>query len=227
MLTDIHMPVMNGEALLAVTRERYPALPVIAFSAVTRNEQEDDWLRRGFHGYLGKPASLRELETCLGTVMASAGPGREPGPGPGPEAEAGPEAGAEAGPEPKAGLAAIPGPGHDHEREYEPAVLSLSSTQRRYRDLLHRHLQTDLPELENILSARDVGALRDWAHRAAGGFRIVLQAALVQQCRAVESRCETQPGWGEDVAALAPALYEMFRAYAATAAPADPEHEAH
>jgi two-component system capsular synthesis sensor histidine kinase RcsC len=64
-LTDIHMPVMDGYALIAALRETHPALPVLAFSAVTGVEQAEEWRRRGFANYILKPASLRQLETGL------------------------------------------------------------------------------------------------------------------------------------------------------------------
>lgn len=67
-LTDIHMPVMNGYALLEALRQTRPTLPVLAFSAVTQTGQAVDWETLGFAGHIGKPASLRELEQVLRTV---------------------------------------------------------------------------------------------------------------------------------------------------------------
>lgn len=67
-LTDIHMPVMDGYALLEVLRETHPRLPVLAFSAITRNEQAEDWQRRGFAGHVAKPASLDDLELALWAI---------------------------------------------------------------------------------------------------------------------------------------------------------------
>ncbi len=64
-LTDIHMPVMDGYELLAALRKVHAALPVLAFSAVTDNQQQEGWRERGFTGYVAKPASLGELEAAL------------------------------------------------------------------------------------------------------------------------------------------------------------------
>ncbi|CAG2152338.1 Sensor histidine kinase RcsC [Cupriavidus yeoncheonensis] len=64
-LTDIHMPLMNGYALLDALRALHPDLPVLAFSALAQQEQADDWQQRGFSGYITKPASLRELGDAL------------------------------------------------------------------------------------------------------------------------------------------------------------------
>jgi len=66
-LTDIHMPVMDGYALLESLRRTRPALPVLAFSAVTQTGQAVDWDTLGFAGHIGKPASLREMEQVLRT----------------------------------------------------------------------------------------------------------------------------------------------------------------
>jgi two-component system capsular synthesis sensor histidine kinase RcsC len=70
-LTDIHMPVMDGYELLAVLRRQYPGLPVLAFSAVTDVQQIDEWRQRGFTGYVPKPTSLKELEAALGALSAN------------------------------------------------------------------------------------------------------------------------------------------------------------
>ncbi|WP_011299791.1 ATP-binding protein [Cupriavidus necator] len=64
-LTDIHMPVMNGHALLDALRELRPDLPVLAFSALAQQEHSEDWQQRGFKGYVTKPASLHELGQAL------------------------------------------------------------------------------------------------------------------------------------------------------------------
>ncbi len=64
-LTDIHMPVMNGHALLDTLRALRPDLPVLAFSALAQQEQAEDWQQRGFSGYITKPASLHDLGQAL------------------------------------------------------------------------------------------------------------------------------------------------------------------
>lgn len=64
-LTDLHMPGMDGQALLHAVHARHPGLPVLAFSAMACSEPAQDWRLRGFSGYVAKPASLQDLETCL------------------------------------------------------------------------------------------------------------------------------------------------------------------
>ena len=67
-LTDIHMPVMDGYELLEVIRSKYPGMPVLAFSAVTHSEQTREWRARGFAAHVAKPASLKMLEQALQTI---------------------------------------------------------------------------------------------------------------------------------------------------------------
>ncbi|CAM3319527.1 ATP-binding protein [Cupriavidus taiwanensis] len=64
-LTDLHMPGMDGQALLHAVQARHPGLPVLAFSAVACSDPEHDRRLRGFSGYLAKPASLQDLQACL------------------------------------------------------------------------------------------------------------------------------------------------------------------
>ncbi|HYS65237.1 MAG TPA: ATP-binding protein [Paraburkholderia sp.] len=68
-LTDIHMPVMDGYQLLAALRKSHPEVPVLAFSAVTESEPAQSWHERGFTGYVAKPASLSELQAALLAVV--------------------------------------------------------------------------------------------------------------------------------------------------------------
>jgi len=67
-LTDLHMPVMDGYQLLAAIRATAPNLPVLAFSAVTHSMQADEWKSSGFSGYVAKPASLKSLAQALAAI---------------------------------------------------------------------------------------------------------------------------------------------------------------
>jgi CheY-like chemotaxis protein len=64
-LTDIHMPIMDGYALMEALRQSHRHLPVLAFSAVVGAEQIDEWRRRGFAAYVPKPASSKQVEVAL------------------------------------------------------------------------------------------------------------------------------------------------------------------
>jgi two-component system capsular synthesis sensor histidine kinase RcsC len=64
-LTDIHMPEMDGYQLLAALRKLQATVRVLAFSAVAEHEEAHNWRGRGFSGYVAKPASLSELQAAL------------------------------------------------------------------------------------------------------------------------------------------------------------------
>jgi two-component system capsular synthesis sensor histidine kinase RcsC len=187
-LSDIHMPVMDGHELLEHLRASHSHLPVLAFSAVTSNEQAEDWRARGFADYVAKPASLKELETALLRVVRG---------WPANAAPAGVNAGAatteKAGPSP-AGM--------------DPAEKA------RYMAMLRDYLITDLPKLEAIIGSQDAAALRQWTHSSAGAFLVVQEHELATQCRELERLCDAETEWTTDMAQRAlnlhTALHERF-----------------
>jgi two-component system capsular synthesis sensor histidine kinase RcsC len=71
-LTDIHMPAMDGYELLGAVRKLNTDVPVLAFSAVAENQEAQSWHERGFSGYVSKPASLAELQTALLAAVPAA-----------------------------------------------------------------------------------------------------------------------------------------------------------
>ncbi|MDQ0140897.1 ATP-binding protein [Cupriavidus necator] len=77
LLTDLHMPGMDGHALLHAVRATHPGLPVLAFSALACSDPAHDARLRGFSGYLAKPASLQDLQACLRQLP---GPGNQAAP---------------------------------------------------------------------------------------------------------------------------------------------------
>ena len=68
-LTDLHMPVMDGFGLVrAIRREEAPGArtPVLAFSADVRIGQAEKARDAGFDGFLAKPMQLEGLRAVLG-----------------------------------------------------------------------------------------------------------------------------------------------------------------
>lgn len=190
-LTDIHMPVMDGYELLAALRRDYPGLPVFAFSAVTDTQQTDEWDERGFTGYIPKPTSLGELEAALDVLGMNADEAVEPA----------------VAREPAIASDAAP------QVPLKPTPEFDAQTKARYVTMLKEHLETDLPKLLAIVESHNRLALRDWAHSAAGGFLIVGEPQFATQCRELQDLCRKQDPWSEQMASLALALHEGLRSH--------------
>ena len=182
-LTDIHMPIMDGYALLAALRRQYPGLPVMAFSAVSDVEQMDAWQERGFDGHIPKPTSLKELGAALDTLCAN-------------ESTSG-----SVEPDETPDRAGEPGP------ELDEATIN------HYVAMLKDHLATDLPKLSAIVEHCDRQALRDWAHSAGGAFLIVGKPQFAAQCRELQSLCHRHEHWTTQMATLAMTLHEGLRSH--------------
>jgi PAS domain S-box-containing protein len=70
-LMDIKMPVMNGiEALEQLkANPQTQAIPVVALTAYSLQQERESLLNKGFNGYLQKPISKNELLDCLKTFL--------------------------------------------------------------------------------------------------------------------------------------------------------------
>src|SRR5207247_9874293 len=60
MLSDMMMPVMDGEALLAATKERFPDIPVVMVTAMHDISIALNAIRNGAYDYLLKPFEDRK-----------------------------------------------------------------------------------------------------------------------------------------------------------------------
>ncbi len=68
LLTDCHMPIMDGFELTAAIRQSEPAgsrLPIIAITANAMQGEAERCIDRGMDGYLCKPMRMRELAAML------------------------------------------------------------------------------------------------------------------------------------------------------------------
>ncbi|NPT59319.1 ATP-binding protein [Paraburkholderia elongata] len=196
-LTDIHMPVMDGYALLAALRKAHADLPVLAFSAVTDNQQQEGWRERGFTGYVAKPASLGELEAALLAVTSA-----KPQLAPVPAAAATPASAT--GAQTAAATSAAAGAATD------PANTLSADDKLRFTAMLKEHLQNDLPRLLAIVEQEDREALGGWAHSAAGGFLVVQEQRFAQQCRELQRLCENGERWTTEMDERAISLHEAI-----------------
>jgi two-component system capsular synthesis sensor histidine kinase RcsC len=71
-LTDLDMPGMPGLELLHRIRQQHAALPVVAISASTQDEDVIAGLDAGFADYLGKPVSQLQLAALLQRLASPA-----------------------------------------------------------------------------------------------------------------------------------------------------------
>ncbi|SOE99188.1 Signal transduction histidine kinase [Burkholderia sp. OK233] len=192
-LSDIHMPVMDGYALLAALRKAHADVPVLAFSAVTDNQQQAGWRERGFTGYIAKPASLGELEAALLAVTSAR---LQPATAAGATAAAGVQT------EPAAATPAAASAAAD------PVDTLSGDDKARYTALLKEHLQNDLPRLLAIVEQEDREALGAWAHSAGGAFLVVQERRFSQQCRELQRLCENSASWTTEMDERAISLHE-------------------
>ena len=195
-ITDVHMPEMDGLELTAALRDLERAegrrrVPVIALTANVLSGEAERCLAAGMDDHLGKPTSLAELREALARWLP-----RKSGAGQTPIVEI---------------RAAAPGDGADH-------VLDLG----RMRDifgaidegaigLLRRYAETTAPLIEKLSAAvlaRRADDARKAAHSAKGASRSAGADELAALCAALESAVKGQ-AW-DDAARLQASLAPAF-----------------
>jgi CheY-like chemotaxis protein len=73
-LTDIHMPDLDGVALLEALQKTHPLIPVVAVTADVMTRIQSDYEALGFAAALGKPVLLKDLTRAM--EIADDGPER-------------------------------------------------------------------------------------------------------------------------------------------------------
>ena len=71
-VTDLHMPGMDGLELVAAVRRRYPSVPVVLMTAFGNEEIAIQALREGAASYVPKKSQDRDLVPTLEQVVAAA-----------------------------------------------------------------------------------------------------------------------------------------------------------
>ncbi|MEM9324378.1 MAG: ATP-binding protein [Bacteroidota bacterium] len=69
-LMDLHMPIMDGYAASRVIKREFPALPIVALTASTIAEQEQEIRQAGMDGYVLKPFHPKDLQAKLTQVLS-------------------------------------------------------------------------------------------------------------------------------------------------------------
>ncbi len=69
-ITDYHMPMMNGIELIQQIRARFACARIILITAYSSPELSDEAQHLGVNHYLTKPVSLSELRHLTSSVLA-------------------------------------------------------------------------------------------------------------------------------------------------------------
>jgi DNA-binding NtrC family response regulator len=76
-ITDVRMPEMKGDELLAIMRERRPEAPVVVITAFGSVEQAVEMVKAGAFQYLTKPFETPELLRLVEAALEESAPQRE------------------------------------------------------------------------------------------------------------------------------------------------------
>ena len=68
-VSDIHMPNLDGFQLLGEVREHHPATPVILITGFSVCEAQKMAFERGASAFVGKPFHLKELKEVIDGVL--------------------------------------------------------------------------------------------------------------------------------------------------------------
>lgn len=73
-LSDMHMPRMGGLDFLLERQRRNlaPGVPVLMITADGSNPQELEAIAAGARGFISKPFSLQQMQTCIASLLLTA-----------------------------------------------------------------------------------------------------------------------------------------------------------
>ncbi|MBP9928380.1 MAG: PAS domain-containing protein [Rhodoferax sp.] len=175
LLTDLHMPEMDGYTLAATVRAEEaagPRLPIVALTANALRDEEVRCRQAGMDGYLTKPVRLAQLKAAIECWLRPASPQAR---------QAAPD-----GP-----AAFIPAPadldvlaelvGDDPQDIREVLMAFRANTARSSLELAHAH------------AGGDVQAVADIAHKLKSAARAIGAAALGQICADIEKTATSSP----------------------------------
>ncbi|HOV57526.1 MAG TPA: ATP-binding protein [Rhodanobacteraceae bacterium] len=206
-LTDIHMPRLDGYGLVAALREqerrdRLPRTPVIALTANVSKGEAERCLAAGMDDFLPKPVTLaqlaRHLRQWLPHVVFAAPPALAPAP-----------------PAPTASM--VPAPRSDEVLD-ERVLRDIAGA-----DVVLAHnllgdflaaTQRDIAALDAAQSAGDRESAAREAHRIKGAARLVGAAALARAAAAVESAARDAASPLQSSAALHEGLAALLARHA-------------
>jgi len=173
-LSDLHMPVMDGFDMVKRLREEELAAgrartPVVALTAAALAGEAERCLAAGMDDYLAKPVTIPALAACLRKWLPHT------------------DASLDGGPLPATALPQAQAP----PRPLDPALLGeLTGGDRGTGAALLRDFlgatHADLSELRRALDAGDASTLARQAHRIGGSSRLIGALELAESARALE-----------------------------------------
>jgi CheY-like chemotaxis protein len=69
-VTDIHMPRMDGYTLMTEIKTRYPRTPIILITGFSVSEAKKMAFEKGANAFVAKPFHLKDLKGVIESVMA-------------------------------------------------------------------------------------------------------------------------------------------------------------
>ncbi|HVN71638.1 MAG TPA: response regulator [Desulfomonilia bacterium] len=67
-VSDIHMPRMDGFTLMGEIKTRYPKVPIVLITGFSVNEAQKMAFERGANAFVAKPFKLKELKNVIESV---------------------------------------------------------------------------------------------------------------------------------------------------------------
>lgn len=172
LLTDCHMPDMDGYELTKLIRNKErngggPPLPIVAVTASVLHGEGERCMALGMNGYLGKPLQIRELQRVLADFLPPDGPQ-------GPQEPAVDVPADDRAPLHYRELAEILG----HNRERLLHVLGI----------FEKSTRDDCESLDSAYESGDWKRVRDLAHKLKSGCRQLGERPAATALEAVENK---------------------------------------
>ncbi len=76
-ITDLRMPILNGESVLRAVKAALPEVPVIVITAFGSPEKKAECRRDGAAAFLEKPLDTPQLLAAIDEVVSASKPARE------------------------------------------------------------------------------------------------------------------------------------------------------
>ncbi len=78
-ITDLRMPILNGESVLRAVKAALPEVPVVVITAFGSPEKQAECRKDGAAAFLEKPLDTPQLLAAIGEVVSAAKPAHERG----------------------------------------------------------------------------------------------------------------------------------------------------